>query len=158
MCFIYYIAHKAIKAINKTESQISDAMEKEKDDDFLPPMMKKKFNKRDNRKEELQEKRNQMRTSQHLAIISVITMLLICSIAAMCLISMTSREGVRYRDIKVFMVISSLYVTINPVIYMLTMSKIRFFIRKDFVDWKENNALRSITFRRSRRRVAPSSI
>lgn len=165
MSFIYHCANTAIKAISKTESQISDAIEHEKAGaDFCTFQIqhtqsqqttKKKFSRRDNRREELLEKKNQLVTSQQLACISVLTMGIICTMAVMCFQSMSS--GVQYTDIKVFMVICSLYVVINPVIYIMTMSKIRFFIRKDFRDWRENHAIRSISFRRHRR-IAPSSI
>lgn len=153
MSFIFRIAHAAIKAIITSEAPRGE----EKDIiEFMPRKMKKWFIKPDNKSEEQEEKKKQMKMSQQLACVSIVTMALLCIMAAMCIQGIVT--GVHYNDIKVYMIVASVYTMMNPVIYISTMSKIRFFVKKDWEVWKQNNAFRFRCIRRRRRRVNPLGI
>ena len=146
MCFIFLIARAAIKTImnSKMETNESNAT-------FVPQKMKKLFSEPNNMEAERLKKEKEMKTNQRLACISGIPVTLIGAIACMCVQSITS--SLKYSDVKGFIILGSLYVMLNPVIYVTTMSEIRFFVKKDFFDWKDSNAITLSLLQRRRRRT-----
>ena len=150
MCFIFYIARAAISAIaNITGSSTESARTS---GTFIPQKMKKLFSEPDSIEAERLRKEKEMKTNQRLACISGVTVTLIALMSCMCVQGITS--GIRYSHIKSFIVVGSLYAALNPLIYLSTMAEVRFFLKKDFYDWKDKNAISLSLVKRRTRRVA----
>lgn len=100
------------------------------------------------RSEQAKEKKDLLKTRKHLAGMSLITLLFLCTIVSICIRRVTS--GFYHTDVQMTMIIICLYTAMNPIIYMGTITKLRFFVQRDYKTWMENNAISCGHFRRSR--------
>ena len=150
MTFIFCTARAAISAIMKTKSQAPEVPA----EDFLPKKMKRLFSDTTNVDDERKKKEKEMKSSEQLACISIVTMFLIGTLTGMSIRGILST--IQYSDVKVYMTVASLYSVLNPLIYVSTMSEVRFFVKKDFADWRDFNSIKLPT--RARRRVTPKGV